>query len=262
METLGNYPGLSSVCIDGFLVKEKSLGRITLDHPQISRFTVRNADKADEKIMITSNCIRLKQLELLHTDRKKLVIEAPNIERVAIDGMTGSETGDLTISAMSGYTLHINRSAVHLEDCPGVGKLIIENNWGQECEQLTARRDKANYYPLLHTIVGRSITCYSNQFFHSFGETAPALHELYLEFNDVLHLEMQPEDEDLIIKHPHVKWVTLLKGNASFRMLKISKESKRLALLKFRDFELEEFVNDLGVRFWSEKNLLQGRDFF
>ena len=74
---------------------------------------------------------------------------------------------------------------------------------------------------------------------------------------------MLPEDvdKDLVLRHPALQWVTLVEGNAFFRKIHVHCDCKSLRLLKFRDFELEDFVNDANARFWSEKNLLNDQDF-
>ena len=59
-----------------------------------------------------------------------------------------------------------------------------------------------------------------------------------------------------------MKWATLINGDYHFNGIKIDKSCKNLKLLKFRDFEIKEFKNDANVRFWSEKNLLNEKDFF
>lgn len=58
-----------------------------------------------------------------------------------------------------------------------------------------------------------------------------------------------------------MKWVNLLKGDTFFKGIRIDPSCKNLKLVKFRDFELEDFYNDGGIRFYSEKNLLRDEDF-
>lgn len=68
-------------------------------------------------------------------------------------------------------------------------------------------------------------------------------------------------DNVILLNHPNVKWITLMRGEEFFREIRITKACKNLQLLKFRDFELKTFVNEAGARFWSEKNLVNDEDF-
>lgn len=102
--------------IDAVLVKERSLGVVTLRHPRLATFVLRAYDKADELVTIGEECVALKEIELLHTDKKKVHIYAPNVERVTLDNLTCYDREDgLVITARTAYTLVICRGAVHLE---------------------------------------------------------------------------------------------------------------------------------------------------
>ena len=68
-------------------------------------------------------CKKLKDFNLLATLEKKVVIEAPQIARIKVEGL--KKYRDLIITPMTGYLLHLCNSSVHLEHCPGMGKLII-----------------------------------------------------------------------------------------------------------------------------------------
>lgn len=79
LENMKSIPNLRYLRIDGTLRQTKSLGEIRLDHPKLTTFCIRSVDKADENIVITKDCVSLKDFELLCTNQKKLRIEAPNI---------------------------------------------------------------------------------------------------------------------------------------------------------------------------------------
>ena len=180
-----------------------------------------------------------------------------------LDGYCDYKPEDLVITAETGYSLILTRGGVHIENCHGVGKLVIESNWANNGEYLSTELTKKDYYPLLSHISCYNLGVYSNKFFHSFATTAPILEELFIAFNEVLILEDEKAGDGIIdIKHPALKWVTLLEGNAFFDGIRLNKESKNLRLVKFRDFELDEFYNDGDFKFQSEKNLLNDKDFF
>ncbi len=140
--------------------------------------------------------------------------------------------------------------------------LVIEYNWSSEDEKMTAVFDQPNYYPLLERVVGRNLQQYSNRFFHALSKTAPALTELYLHFADVRLEDTAAGDDVIHLVHPGLKWATLINGDYHFKGIQVDASCKSLRLLKFRDFELKEFSNPANVHYWSEKNLLNDKDFF
>ncbi len=75
-------------------------------------------------------------------------------------------------------------------------------------------------------------------------------------------LASESSDTTLHVKHPNVKWVTLLAGESIFDAMHVDKACERLLLVKFRDFELSSFTNESHARISSEKNLVGGKDFF
>ena len=120
--------------------------------------------------------------EILGTLEKKVQIHAPNIKYIKLEGLKIYE--QLVISAMSGYTLFLSNTVIHLEKCPGISTLVIEYNWSSETEKMTATLDQDNYYPLLERVVCRNLQQYSNRFFQAFSFSAPRLTELYIQFAD------------------------------------------------------------------------------
>lgn len=179
-----------------------------------------------------------------------------------LDGLCDYKPEDLLIEAMTAYTLILSRGGVHLENCRGVGKVIIDSNWSNTGDYLSTNLDTPNYFPYLTHITAKNLGVYSNKFFHSFALTAPNLEEIFIGFNEVLILENEGGgDGTIVLMHPNVKWITLLEGNTFFKGIEISKECKKLKLVKFRDFELEDFKNESEAEFRSEKNLLNDKDF-
>ena len=128
------------------------------------------------------------------------------------------------ITAKTGYLLHLQNTVVHLEECPGMGKLILEYNWSSETENMTAEFKNRNYYPKLESISCRNLQQYSNKFFQSFSYTAPNLSELYICFAEGVRLEDEGNGDNVILlNHPNVKWVTLLRGEEFFREIRVGK---------------------------------------
>ena len=66
---------------------------------------------------------------MINTRKKKLKLLAPNIERVHIEGLNEYEPSGLIITADTGYLLHLQRTVVHIENCLGMGKLVVDDNW-------------------------------------------------------------------------------------------------------------------------------------
>ena len=102
------------------------------------------------------------------------------------------------ITANTGYLLHLHNTVVHLEECAGMGKLVIESNWSSETEKMTAEFKSKNYYPRLENISCRSLQQYSNRFFQSFSLTAPNLTELYICFAEGVRLEDEANGDSVI----------------------------------------------------------------
>ena len=122
--------------------------------------------------------------------------------------------------------------------------------------------DRPSFYPYLTHMVGRNLQQYSNAVMGMLASSAPNLTEICLHFADV-RLENEEEgDAVLHLEHPALQWATLLNGDYHFKGIRVGDSCKNLKLLKFRDFELESFHNPKGVRYWSEKNLLNDKDFF
>ncbi len=217
--------------------------------------------KADDLIEVGSGCTALKEFSLTQTRSKKVRLLAPFLERIYIDGNNGYEPGELEIAADTGYLLHLSRTVVHLEKCPGFGKLVIEDNWSGEKDPFTAEATTPNFYPHFHYFEGRGLAQWSNRFLHSFAITAPQLERLHIRFSETLRFEDDAADDVVHIRHPNVKWVNLLKGDAFFRAITIDKACTNLKLVKFRDFEIDEFNNQGNFRVWHEKNILDDKDF-
>lgn len=154
-----------------------------MNSPKLSSLKFRCVDKADDDITIGEECTRLIHFEILGTLEKKVQIHAPNIKYIKLEGLKIYE--QLVISAMSGYTLFLSNTVIHLEKCPGISTLVIEYNWSSETEKMTATLDQDNYYPLLERVVCRNLQQYSNRFFQAFSFSAPRLTELYIQFADL-----------------------------------------------------------------------------
>lgn len=123
MPEMLKIPNLAYLKIDAVYVNEHSLGEIKLNSPKIRSFCLRCVDKADDVITIGEGCENLQTFELRGTLEKKVVVKAPSVKRIYIEGLKKYERLDIT--SMSAYTLHLSNTVVHLEGCPGVGRLII-----------------------------------------------------------------------------------------------------------------------------------------
>ncbi len=58
---------------------------------------------------------------------------------------------------MTGYLLHLRNTVVHLEDCAGMGKLVLEYNWSSDKERMTAEWSTKAFYKHLHSITCRNL---------------------------------------------------------------------------------------------------------
>lgn len=99
----------------------------------------RSVDKADTDIVIGEECVSLTHFELIGTIEKKVQIHAPNIKYIKLEGLKIYEK--LVITPMTGYTLFLSNTVIHLEQCPGIRTLVIEYNWSSETEKMTAKFD-------------------------------------------------------------------------------------------------------------------------
>lgn len=106
-----------------------------------------------------------------------MYIKAPGIQKVKLKFLKKYE--DLVITAKTGYTLELEASPVHIRRCPGIGKLRVNANFGGH---FTAEDMQNEFYQHLQLIQMKDLNKYSNQWFHSFGKTAPKLTYILLQF--------------------------------------------------------------------------------
>ena len=220
-KVLKGYPNLMKLNLDATDAKEYSMGSIIIDSPTLRSVSLRAVGKSDDWVRVSEKCEKLKDFSMINTRKKQLELLAPNVERVHIEGLNEYDPADLIIAADNGYLLHLQRTVVHIENCKGVGKLVIDDNWSGERDPFTADK-KPNAYSNLHYYEGRRQAQYHNAFFHNFALSAPRLVRLHLHFNEHLRFENEPGGDDILhIKHPNLEWVNLINGDEFFRGIKI-----------------------------------------
>ncbi len=69
-------------------------------------------NKADDTVIIGEGCTSLTHFEMFSTLNKKVFIHAPNIKYIYIEGLKIYDK--LTITPMSGYTLFLSNTVIHL----------------------------------------------------------------------------------------------------------------------------------------------------
>ena len=67
MPKLKQIPNLSHLSLDFVYVDKRSIGDISLDHPNIHTYKLRSCDTADKTISISKNCVKLHTFILLQT---------------------------------------------------------------------------------------------------------------------------------------------------------------------------------------------------
>ncbi len=143
-------PVLSTLHIDTREVEDKSLGSLQLELPQVVNFLVINCQMLDEKLIITKDAVSLETLSLYDGKKKEIIIDAPHVKHIAIKWF--EHVKNLTITAMTAYTLHLRSTDFFIKNCPGVGKMMIEFNPPQDEYVQEAVMKEPGFYGMLQYV--------------------------------------------------------------------------------------------------------------